>query len=205
MKDESQRLIELYNKRLNGVLTDEETTELAALLDEENGEARLSPMLYEHWKTVFKEQPVKGFTIEQIENFLATLPEDTENRRNKGLVVSHRSTEKTTLVKWAWVAASVLCILAFPAYHFFKHRTSQRPPNTQVNSGVDIPPGTNGAVLTLADGTQVVLDSSRNGTLAQQGGAVIRLENNQLIYDLNGNASGDFLYNKISTPKGRQF
>ncbi len=40
----------------------------------------------------------------------------------------------------------------------------------------EIPAGKSGAILTLADGTKVVLDSMNNGLLAQQNGADISHE-----------------------------
>lgn len=66
-----------------------------------------------------------------------------------------------------------------------------------------IAPGREGAILTLADGSKVVLDSMGNGVVANQGGARVFLHNGQLGYTPAGNAEA--AYNTISTPKGRQF
>lgn len=70
-------------------------------------------------------------------------------------------------------------------------------------------PGGNKALLTLADGSTIVLDTAANGTLGIQGvSEVIKLESGQLAYRVNGRVlteeSKDF-YNTITTPRGGQY
>lgn len=65
-------------------------------------------------------------------------------------------------------------------------------------------PGSDKAVLTLADGTQVTLDSSGRQTL-QQEGASINQDNGLLSYHQTGNTGGQASYNVLTTPKGGQF
>lgn len=67
----------------------------------------------------------------------------------------------------------------------------------------DIPPGHNGAILTLADGSTVVLDSAGNGAIAQQGNVQVLNNNGQLAY--KGKGAGTVAYNTLSTPKARQY
>ena len=71
--------------------------------------------------------------------------------------------------------------------------------------GPDIQPGKSGAVLVLSDGTQLVLDSLRNGVIASQQGSTAILQNGNLAYDADSAAAGGIPYNTLSTPKGRQF
>ncbi len=66
-------------------------------------------------------------------------------------------------------------------------------------------PGGDRAILTLADGSQIVLDSAVNGMLAEQGNAqVVKLSSGQIAYNLQGNAHSEML-NTMSTPKGGQY
>ena len=68
-----------------------------------------------------------------------------------------------------------------------------------------IVPGGNKAVLKLSDGTEILLDSAGQGTLAQQGSAkVIKLNDGQLSYQSKGTVR-ETLYNTITTPKGGQY
>jgi transmembrane sensor len=77
--------------------------------------------------------------------------------------------------------------------------------NTQNASGNDVPPGGNKALLTLADGSTIVLDDVQNGTLARQGNTRVTLRNGRLNYEAAGLASNQILYNTVSTPVGGQY
>ena len=70
---------------------------------------------------------------------------------------------------------------------------------------MDIPPGREGALLTLADGTQVLLDSLGNGVIAHQNGSTVTLQNGMLAYDPAETTNGEIVYNTISTPNARMF
>ncbi|MHC1779408.1 MAG: FecR family protein [Bacteroidales bacterium] len=73
----------------------------------------------------------------------------------------------------------------------------------------DIRPGGNKAILTLADGSKVVLDDAKEGKLGDQGKVTItKLDSGRVAYNLNSqlnSGSGNTLYNTISTPKGGKF
>lgn len=70
----------------------------------------------------------------------------------------------------------------------------------------DIAPGGDRAILTLADGSEVLLDSAADGQLANQGGVkVVKLANGQVAYDLRGLSSGEMMWNTMSTPVGGQY
>ena len=71
----------------------------------------------------------------------------------------------------------------------------------------DLPPGRNNAILTLADGHTITLDSAANGGLAQQGNTKVIKLNGQIAYTKTGNAKADdaMLFNTISTARGNQY
>lgn len=69
----------------------------------------------------------------------------------------------------------------------------------------DIAPGGNKAVLTLANGSQIVLDTNKRGNLAFQGNTkIINLKDGKLKYAANG-SSRKVMYNTITTPHGGQY
>lgn len=102
-------------------------------------------------------------------------------------------------------AAIVLILLSGAGYLVWKknHQTLNPPIAIQH----DAPPGRNGAILTLAGGKQIVLDSAGSGELAEQGRMAIVKSNGQISYQPETANKGDneVLYNTISTPRGRQF
>lgn len=95
-------------------------------------------------------------------------------------------------------AAAVVVLLGVGGYLFTVNKNKD---NKLAGTAEVIAPGREGAILTLADGSKVVLDSIANGVVANQNGVQVKLNNGQLAYD----GSGEVVYNTISTPKGRQF
>src|SRR5690606_13836515 len=87
---------------------------------------------------------------------------------------------------------AVILILISTAAYFMFFSVSPKPEiaeiaPTKATIENDIPPGGNKAVLTLADGTAIVLDSATNGTISQQGNInVQKLDNGLLAYTING-------------------
>jgi transmembrane sensor len=73
----------------------------------------------------------------------------------------------------------------------------------------DILPKGNQAILTLSNGSVVVLDSTKNGIITNQGNVkVIKLDSGQLAYSpvsANGTESSEITYNTISTPRAAQY
>ncbi len=67
---------------------------------------------------------------------------------------------------------------------------------------IDITPGRSGAILTLADGSQMSLDSVRDGIVALEGGVTAKIVDGRLVYN---KSTDQITYNTMSTPKGRIF
>jgi ferric-dicitrate binding protein FerR (iron transport regulator) len=104
---------------------------------------------------------------------------------------------------WGWAAAIGLLVLAGSVYRLTEQRGSTAPA-AHTKAG-NVPPGKQGAVLTLADGSTVLLDSMNNGLVASQSGTNVVLDNGQVVYDPEETAAAAAAYNTISTPRGRQF
>ena len=67
----------------------------------------------------------------------------------------------------------------------------------------------NQAILTLANGSVIILDSTKNGVITNQGNVkIIKLDSGQLAYSpqtSNGAVSSEISYNTISTPRAAQY
>lgn len=87
----------------------------------------------------------------------------------------------------------------------FSPRLAVQQPRTPVQA--DVPPGSNKAILTLADGSTIALDSAHTGSLMQQGNTrVLKLAGGQLKYDaIAGADHSKSSYNVLSTPRGGQY
>ncbi|WP_127128157.1 FecR family protein [Pseudoflavitalea rhizosphaerae] len=130
------------------------------------------------------------------------------NKRISGQLEQFMQEQKTIstgrvhiMQKWKWIAASVILVLGIGAYLLMQNRNDTKDPVAKFNAA-QIQPGRDGAVLTLADGSQLLLDSVQNGIVALQDGVTAKVVNGALVYEGNGNG---ILYNTMSTPKGRQY
>lgn len=104
----------------------------------------------------------------------------------------------------SWVAAAVLILVSGTYLCIAVYKRSHSAAG-MVTKTMDIAPGHNGAVLTLSNGSQVLLDSLKNGIIAQQSGSKVLLQDGQLNYDPTAEKPTEMVYNTMTTPKGRQF
>lgn len=142
---------------------------------------------------------------------------DTERSEDmvfRALDIPHRN-ERTLLVRLRrWVPAAVFILLLGVGGWLLVSRQEIHPSvrTSAVARQQDIPPGSNKAILTLASGEKLVLDSGRNGQIAQQGDVHIMNRNGQLSYAGAGAGTGTgtgtdrtVLFNTVATPKGGQY
>lgn len=105
-------------------------------------------------------------------------------------------------------AAAVFIILTIGAYLWFT-QSNEKQSLQQVQATVtpaDVAPGSNKAILTLSDGSTINLNDAGSGTLARQGNAaLVKQSDGELVYHPQGKASGELLYNTMTTPRGGQF
>lgn len=110
---------------------------------------------------------------------------------------------------WMRYAAGIIVLFGTAIYYFWNESASfgKDIPETKVlaETKADVAPGKEGAVLTLADGSTVVLDELENGLVAAQAGANVMLENGQLAYTVGEQATKQIGWNTLATPRGRQF
>jgi len=104
-------------------------------------------------------------------------------------------------------AAAVLILAAATFYLFkFKKEDNNILPKEKATTVTlnDIPPGQTTALLTLADGKMLVLDSTAIGQLAQQGGTVVSNGKGTLKYQPT-EASAEALFNTLTTAYGETY
>lgn len=185
----SERLTILINKYLSGTASPEEEQELTAWYQAANEQEV-------HWP-VASEAEAAALKARLLSNLQAAIHP----------AANIRSIPFYRQPRWQ-VAAAILILISAGAWIWFNRSSNNNPVISKTTTTpVHIVPGGDKAVLTLSDGSKIVLDSVGNTTLAQQGNTkVIKLNNGQLAYNTTaGNVGGTVLYNKISTPKGGQY
>ncbi|MBO9729562.1 MAG: FecR domain-containing protein [Chitinophaga sp.] len=193
--EQHTRLQYLLERLVAYTATAEELTELTTLVEQDNGTTmeEVAQLLasettasyqHDHWMSV-------------ADRILAAdkLPADPATAPVHRLPFLHR---------WGW-AAAVVVLLGTAAYLLQHYQRTQPPALVTAPHQPDVAPGSNGAILTLADGSHVVLDSAGKGVITTQGNTRVMLKDNGLQYTPGGGANSTVAYNTITTPKGKQF
>ncbi|MFB9843923.1 FecR family protein [Mucilaginibacter ginsenosidivorans] len=105
---------------------------------------------------------------------------------------------------WPRIAAAASIILAISVGGYFVLHKKQAPEQLTKAEAVNIKPGSQKAILKLADGKQIALNEAPVGTLAKQDGAtVIKAADGQVIYNGQNSATPtNDTYNTITTQRG---
>lgn len=137
--------------------------------------------------------------------------DETEKILEAGILekIQHLQNEKPHTVyfmsrKYWWAAASVVLLLGFSAYFLFFNNPVETPQTvaTPVSNDVSAPQSSK-AMVTLANGQRVFLDSISNGSLAVQGNVkLMKLSNGQIVYQPTGNSNSEMQYNTLENPRG---
>jgi len=165
------------------------------------------------------EQALLQRLAEGDESAFATLNADIRHTISAGQTpsvpakVSHLRPRRRTFFARPLATAAILILLAGAAAYIWRQYTitaKKQVAATPSAPGNDAPPGHEGAILTIADRQEVVLDSLHDGTVTTQGEATVSIKNGQLAYasrEIRGVCGAEFgpLFNTLTTPKGRQY
>lgn len=135
------------------------------------------------------------------------LEEDQKESLDSLLNEIQGRTKRIKLSRWA-IAASILFFMAAGGYFFSINNNSRRQIAAVKPQKQDVAPGGNKAILTLGDGSTIVLNSAKIGKLARQGNIIIKkAADGQISYnDVSGSrTSKNEVYNIAATPQGGQY
>lgn len=181
----NEKLYYLMEQVRSGSATDAEYEELLSLIDDET----LQQMHAFYQERLHTGEPAaynRSYWQQAFGEMLAALKPAPVRR--------------VSMLRYWAAAAAILLLLAGGAYFW---PTSQ--PASHIKHMTDVAPGRQGAILVLANGSTIVLDSLQNGKVASQQGADAVLQNGRLVYLAKGTAKDAVSYNTMKTPKGRQF
>lgn len=191
--DHNEKLLQKY---LDGQCTVAEAEELYAWL-KSSGLHRsvLAVMQREFEKTMEEHHEIPAELSDRIETRLLQ-----DISREKVVKFRQRSRAR-------WVAAAATLLLLVTGIYYYTNSVSPRKTlaaNTSAMADTsDVAPGTNKAILILANGDTVTLDSTGNQVISQ-GQTLVRQKNGQLEYAVQGNGDG-VVYNTLTVPRGGQF
>jgi hypothetical protein len=205
---EKQKLYELIDKYVAGQATKEEADSLSRYYNSfqetnmwnktELGEAhevetKILDIIQEKIKTNNREEIVKD--VEEKDGYEVKEISVVEQKRT------------LFIFKRIALAACVIGLIVFVAFNFLRGNQSnefvdKKLANTSYKK--EIEPGSDKAILQLADGSTIALEHVRDGVIALQGNSKIIKLGNKLNYDILSNRNKT-VYNSLTTPRGGKF
>jgi ferric-dicitrate binding protein FerR (iron transport regulator) len=194
----------LFRRSITGTATPEEQQEWTDWLTMPENEAMARAWMeraYDEPKDLVQLEPDKA--ISMIASILDAGREENslyDGMRDRVQVVP--SARRRRLAYWTTsIAAS--CLLAYAGFYLVGRHVG----NKGIASQTPIVPGSNRAVLTLANGQTIVLDSAQDGQLPTQGGVKLVKLNGSISYMQAGREAGstEVVYNTLRTPRGGQY
>ncbi|MEO6187693.1 MAG: FecR domain-containing protein [Ginsengibacter sp.] len=185
---------ELLSKYLSGKLSHAQRRRLTDLLKRQEYQEQLELVVKED----FMEDKYLG--EENIE-LRSAIQSFLTNEISRGT----RTQAKLSQLRRIVAAASVILFLTAASLFILKRSNENNLAATKTVQPVsqDIAPGKTGAVLTLSNGSKIVLDSLQ-GSVALQGNSQVTNKNGLLSYSIKNNST-EIEYNTMSTPVGRQY
>lgn len=195
----------LIDRYVNNTCSQEELMQIAQLAKE--GSVDLMEVLQLHWENVnTKESSAISNPDELFTGILdrAKITESLTYENQEEPRISNSGGRRRFIIGIA-AAAAILVAILVTAQFVFNNDDKNIVPLVQDKPGAqEVLPGGDRAILTLANGQQIVLDSANDGNLASQGGIKVIKMGGQLRYDTEGQST-EVLYNTISTPRGGQY
>lgn len=187
-ENSEKRILELAEKWLNGTITPDEQREYADWYNHHPNESLLIP---------------ESFASSKEEHSKRILEKINTLKKKPAPVVSMRR-----LLVRVSAAAAILLLICSGSYFLFFNKPKNDLAKTEIKQSIsnDVAPGSNKAILTLNNGSAIVLNDVGNGTIATEGNAEVeKLADGQLAYNLADNKAKEVIYNTVSTPRGGQY
>jgi ferric-dicitrate binding protein FerR (iron transport regulator) len=196
---EEKKLIEKY---FDNKCTREELDQLLQIIENNEGEEELTQIFKSYWEKSGEKQT---FTDTNLDSKFSTLLKEV--KYEAPVVPMNMRKKKRNWKIQLTAAAIIICMFSVGGYFVLKPSSEKQiakslPITKDKNK---ITPGKNNAILTLADGSSIILDQAQNGNLATQGNTKILKMNGMLSYNTSQNKTTKVLYNTISTPRGGQY
>lgn len=191
----NKELGELFDRYMNGKSSEEETNELFRYVNDPGNADQITEIIGDRLNSEAQYDSLPVYKQHYILSHIF-------NHETKVV--------KQTRIRWLkWVkAAAAALILFFIGIHVLTRNKPDVSPfisKTKTHKQ-DVLPGGNNATLTLSNGSRIVLNSAKNGVLAQQGNAnVVKLTDGKIAYNAAITGATNIEYNTMTTPRGGEY
>ena len=195
MTDRAGDIAMLIKKHNKNELTENEKDQLTGWISES-----------EENKKVFDELTNED-TLQQA---MKDLYESKQMHASQQALVVSLYSRNTNWIKFMVAAAVLLAVVCMAWLYIIINRNGKQVAVIDMatkKTTQDIAPGGNKAVLTLANGSTIILDSAHNGLIAEQGKTAInKKQDGELEYKgTTSHVELDASYNIVTTPRGGQY
>jgi len=208
MNFSSSRTSYLFSKYYDRTASQKEIKELFDIL-KSSSDQQLTKLMRDEWEN-FEHTEAPFFDFKKSQEMLDTILAAGTDKNNFHEEAPTIKSKKWPLIFISISAAAALIILNIIGLDFWIEKIAPAPVQiASANVNPDISPGGNKAVLTLANGQRIILDSIRNGIIVRNESFEIKkTENGQLVYhafdrNYKNARNGDF--NMVSTPRGGEY
>jgi transmembrane sensor len=179
-----------------------ETAELKKIISEDDQAAAVTASL----EQFIDKTSTPEWKAERLEELVEeVLKVDRVGNEYRSLSIVRDNKPLITVWRRIAVAASVLLIVGLGSYFMFFNKADKPAIVARTTEAIDVkPPQANRAMVTLANGQQVYLDSAVNGKLLQENGVeIVKLADGKISYKIFGEVQDDQpVYNTLSNPRG---
>lgn len=194
-----KRILYLLKQYYNNTLSVDETVELSQLI-EKTGHDEVIAILTETIPT-FSEAEDGSIDEKLIKAKVNQILSIDKQIQVKTIVRD----PKIRLLKYSIAAAAAVMVVI--GSYLFQQNFSAAVNQKNIAEAIqkDVQPGQTGAILVLADGREVLLDSAGSSkVIINHDGSRIKVSNGQVVY-LDGTKTAENSLNSIRTPPGRQY
>ena len=193
MSENYNRINELLEQYVNKTISEPDFAELFDYISKEENKYVLSDFMKKAENTGLPDAGVQDIDW----NYMYT-----------NIVADKKHTSKFSLIltigKTITIAASLFMII-YIGYKFFDTQSASHPIAKIAKQ--DLLPGSNKAILKLADGSEIILNDALNGILTRQGKSNVSKNDDGFIEynELNAEGEKKVYVNTLSTPRGGQY
>jgi len=193
MSENYNRINELLEQYVNKTISEPDFAELFDYISKEENKYVLSDFMKKAENTGLPDADVQDIDW----NYMYT-----------NIVADKKHTSKFSLIltigKTITIAASLFMII-YIGYKFFDTQSASHPIAKIAKQ--DLLPGSNKAILKLADGSEIILNDALNGILTRQGKSNVSKNDDGFIEynELNAEGEKKVYVNTLSTPRGGQY
>lgn len=192
------RLEYLFNRYINQQCNEQEEAELMELISLSDNESDVKLLIDQVAANIGSEFQMTDEMANSILQNILTSDNGHIVPLNRKKIISNR---------WMRIVAAAMIVLLGGSICWFIDKKEDSKDQLIVEKQIRILPGGDKAMLTMADGRTIILDTMQNGKLAQQKNADVLKKAGLLMYDVKVVSDNNILseYNTLSTPKGGQY